>query len=392
MKKVKRNSKYYQIVLFILLSRIILVIVGVIAFTTFTFSSNSYKYNFHYPENESKYVLPFKTWDAQHYLFIAKKGYSPNNESNRFFPLYPFLINTVSRMGIPLLVSAYGLSMIFSLGSAVVLYKLVMRLFDNAQTATYSVVALFIYPVSFFLSLPYTESIFLFISILFFYFLETKKLPLAFLMSLLLPLTRPTGVFIILPLFLYILRMKKKSYGLSIPTFNKPLLFSLSPIYLCIGFPVIGVMLYFLIMNYYLGSPFSGISGLNSISSWNLFGVIDPLSVAKNLFLTKVSLHGFNDSIIDRLFFIFFMVMLPLVYKKMPRHYFFYTLVVGLVPLFGSFTSYTRYLLPAFPIFIVLAILLQGKNKEYFRVILIFSCALMQSLFFIMHILNYWVA
>jgi len=358
MKKVKRNSKYYQIVLFILLSRIILVIVGVIAFTTFTFSSNSYKYNFHYPENESKYVLPFKTWDAQHYLFIAKKGYSPNNESNRFFPLYPFLINTVSRMGIPLLVSAYGLSMIFSLGSAVVLYKLVMRLFDNAQTATYSVVALFIYPVSFFLSLPYTA----------------------------------TGVFIILPLFLYILRMKKKSYGLSIPTFNKPLLFSLSPIYLCIGFPVIGVMLYFLIMNYYLGSPFSGISGLNSISSWNLFGVIDPLSVAKNLFLTKVSLHGFNDSIIDRLFFIFFMVMLPLVYKKMPRHYFFYTLVVGLVPLFGSFTSYTRYLLPAFPIFIVLAILLQGKNKEYFRVILIFSCALMQSLFFIMHILNYWVA
>jgi hypothetical protein len=58
----------------------------------------------------------------------------------------------------------------------------------------------------------------------------------------------------------------------------------------------------------------------------------------------------------------------------------------------GTFMSYSRYLLLPFPIFIVAAMLLRRPHWTYVRAALLYFMVMLQSLFLVMHALNYWVA
>lgn len=384
----KRNNFIFLVAIFFGL-KIIMLFTGAIAFSQLPYSQEGYKNNFHFPENEPKYITAFKTWDAQHYLFLSEAGYQKDQESNRFFPLYPLLINIISRIGLSNLLSSYLLSSFFSFGCIFLLFSLTKKIFADESIAFSSVFLFLAFPSAFFLSLPYTESLFIFLSLLFFYLLEKNKKLASFAASFLMPLTRPTGIFIEVPIFFFALYQKKKK--LQIPTFNRKISFAFPASLFGLLFPLAGIIVYFLIMAYFLGDISIGIKGLNSQSSWNIANVFDPFSLLKNLVSPPYILHSFQKSVLDRIFFIFFLGMLPLVWKKLPRHYFYYTLVTGMVPIFGSFTSYTRYLLPAFPIFMALSFYLRGKLGNFYYLTL-FMFLFLQALLFVMHILNYWAA
>ncbi len=387
-----KRSNLLKILLVLLLIKAALFLIGATAVSILPFSNEGYRNNFHYPENENKNVLPFKTWDAQHYLYLSERGYNTGQESNRFSPLYPLLIFLVSKTGMPTLWSAYILSTVFSLLSALLIFLLAKKIFAKDSVGYFSVIFLFSFPSAFFLSLPYTESLFLFLSMAVFYFLEDRKYVPLFIASLLLPLTRPTGIFIIVPIFIYLVTKKIKVNKIFLPTFNKKIALKFSFHYLLLLAPLVGALAYFLLMKYFLGDSLAGIKGLSMLSTWNIANVIDPFGLLRGFLSGPYVLHGFQSSIIDKMFFVFFLAALPFVYRLMPRHYFYFTLAIGLVPLFGSFTSYTRYLLPAFPIFIMLAYHLSEERKIAFRYSLIFAFISLQTLFFIMHILNYWAA
>ena len=380
-----------KIIYILFLSRILLLIIGCIVLLKFTFSAQNYSGNFHYPLHENAYILPFKTWDAQHYLFLADHGYIPGQESNRFFPLYPAFIFTLTIFIRNSLISSYILSFIFCVGSVVTLFNLTEKLFPKRNIAFLGTLFLLAFPTAFFLALPYTESLFLFLCLQFFYRMETKKNRTALFCLLLIPLARPTGIFILVPCLYYLVNNPNIRY-FYVSTFNKPLKIPFVRNLLLIIVPLLGISIYFLFHKLVLGGAFEGLNGINSIASWNPINILDPGSLIRNLVAVKLQWHGFQNSLLDRAFFIFFLLLLPVIYKKMPRQYFYFALVMGLVPLLGSFTSYMRYLLPVFPIYIVLADILKKQKLLIIRILVFSIFIALQALLFGMHILNYWVS
>lgn len=102
-------------------------------------------------------------WDAVQYLKIAQEGYVGTGEDRFlivFFPLYPALVAILRTVVRDYLLSAFIVSGIASVAAALVLRSLV-RLDQSERTAQLAVLFLFIFPTSYFLHIPYTESLFL---------------------------------------------------------------------------------------------------------------------------------------------------------------------------------------------------------------------------------------
>jgi hypothetical protein len=128
------------------------------------------------------------------------------------------------------------------------------------------------------------------------------------------------------------------------------------------------------------------------ISNMQLINIFHPDIFLKNLFSPLPAGHVYLNSGIDRGFFIFYLISLYFIYKKLDKTLFLYALAFGTLPLFGSFMSYARYVLLVFPIFMVSAVMLQPKKyRNYLYGILVLSI-LAQTIFLFMHALNYWVS
>jgi len=102
-------------------------------------------------------------WDASNYLKIAETGYTAIGEDRFlivFFPLYPLLIAVTSFFTRDYLIAAFLVSAIASVAAGSVLRELV-RIDHSEKIAQHAVLFLFIFPTSYFLHIPYTESLFL---------------------------------------------------------------------------------------------------------------------------------------------------------------------------------------------------------------------------------------
>jgi len=102
-------------------------------------------------------------WDATQYLKIAQNGYTAVGDDRFlivFFPLYPLLVAVGKLVTGDYIVSAFVVSGIASIAAALLLRKLTLLDYGE-KTARLAVVFLFIFPTSYFLHIPYTESLFL---------------------------------------------------------------------------------------------------------------------------------------------------------------------------------------------------------------------------------------
>ena len=106
------------------------------------------------------------------------------------------------------------------------LYRLLARESDP-DTALLSVFLLLAFPVSYFLTAVYSESLFLLLIVLFFYCLRNQKFFLAGIAGLFAALTRSVGLFLIIPLgmelFRYLRSSQRKSILLYLPLLLIPL-------------------------------------------------------------------------------------------------------------------------------------------------------------------------
>lgn len=106
--------------------------------------------------------------DAGWYLSIVEHGYEKRpfdtqTQANwAFFPLYPKLCRALADLGIPAWIGAILLSNIFFLLALAQTWRWVRRLRDE-QTATRAVLCIAFWPTAYFFSLPFTESLFLFL-------------------------------------------------------------------------------------------------------------------------------------------------------------------------------------------------------------------------------------
>jgi hypothetical protein len=110
-------------------------------------------------------VTGWERFDALWFLRIASGGYVDGDGSAVFFPLFPLLIRAFTPLlgGHPL-AAAFLVSHAAAFGSMVALYFLTAGEFDE-RTARRTVLYLALFPTSFFLLAPYSESLFLLLAL-----------------------------------------------------------------------------------------------------------------------------------------------------------------------------------------------------------------------------------
>jgi len=140
-------------------------------------------------------------WDSVWYLSIAQSGYDGRSALTAFFPLYPVSIQAAaggSQSPALLLLAAYAVSAASFVVALTLLYRLV-ELELGARYARPVLALVALWPASFFFSAPYSESLFLALSIGTFYTARTGRFGLAAALSAGATATRPTGLLLLLP-------------------------------------------------------------------------------------------------------------------------------------------------------------------------------------------------
>ncbi|MEW6085929.1 MAG: mannosyltransferase family protein [Chloroflexota bacterium] len=118
----------------------------------------------------------WRRWDACYYLGLAGGGYVERPGSAGFFPLYPLFIGFIHRLsGATLEFSAFVVSSTASLLSVLVFYKLGRTIKDDHTFAMRSVLALLIFPTSFYFFAIYAESLYLLFALLGTYLILRKN-------------------------------------------------------------------------------------------------------------------------------------------------------------------------------------------------------------------------
>jgi hypothetical protein len=135
-------------------------------------------------------------WDASYYLNIAKNGYAAAPYAAGFFPLYPALTFGLSRItGMAPEWAAVLIAQLSYLAAILAFYKLARAVQDDHAYALRCVLALVLFPSSFFFIAGYAEPLTLFFSVLAVYW--TLHKPAAYLrfglMACLASATRPVG-------------------------------------------------------------------------------------------------------------------------------------------------------------------------------------------------------
>lgn len=208
-------------------------------------------------------------WDAASYLHVAQNGYSALGESRFFivyFPLYPSLTALFQTILRDYLISAFAVSTVASIALGLVFRKLV-KLDYSERVAQYSVLFLFVFPTSYFLHIPYTESLFLALSVGCFYAARQRRWLLVGILGGFAALTRINGL-ILLPAVCFEIYDEYRETKV----FNKKWLFATGiafgfSIYLAINYYVTGNALMFMVRQRehwarYFRLPYYGLRGV----------------------------------------------------------------------------------------------------------------------------------
>lgn len=145
-------------------------------------------------------------WDAVHYLNLAQTGYAGQGQGEmNFWPLFPALTRLASfftlgdLMAAGLLVSTLATAL-----AAVLFWKLVLLLFQDENLANWSVAAWIIFPSSFFLVAPFSDSLYACLALASLLCLAHKQRLWAGFFALWAGLTRTQGLLLIIPLLIEI--------------------------------------------------------------------------------------------------------------------------------------------------------------------------------------------
>jgi len=186
------------LVLFVVASRVVVVIVAVAAGSYFPQDI---------PEpagwNDGfAFIHWFARWDSGYYARIAVEGYGgPGDVSWAFDPGYPLTI-ALFRLAFPF-AGPIGVGFLISnaclLISVVLLFELTRRLFDQ-RVARRSALLLACVPGTVYLSAVYAEALFLVLLLGFFLALNDRRWPLASMLAGLAAITRPPGLVALLAL------------------------------------------------------------------------------------------------------------------------------------------------------------------------------------------------
>lgn len=305
-------------------------------------------------------------WDSVHFTAIAAQGYDAAWRT-AFFPLYPLLERGVGLLaGGNSFVAGLVVSNLAGLGMLAVLYRLVEEDFDHEQ-AWRSTLYLSLFPTAFFFAAAYSESLFLLLTLLSFYYMRRGRWWLAGLFGLLSALTRSSAVCLFLPFcYEYARQHEVTLQGFSL---SKVRINALA----CLGVPA-GIGAFALYCFYRFHDP---LAFTHAQAYWNRsmhgpwHALLDSLVVIlQRGILSFDSIHN----VLDLGACLFILALVVLVFFgpwQFPKGYLAYGLYAALMYIFclifptdGGLPlgAFSRYLLEVFPAFIMLAAL--GKYRQ----------------------------
>ncbi len=309
----------------------------------------------------SKILDMFQRFDSGWYLSIIENGYYLKGDlgivqSNiNFFPLYPLLVKILgSLIGgsniKSILFSGILLSNIFFLLSLLFIIKLVKTSGYSQEVSTRTIWYLCFFPTSFFLSSFYTEALFLFLSIILFYFAVKEKWVLIGVVGFFISITRVTGI--LAALSSVVIYMEKINWNFRKIKWN----------IIWLGLAPVGLLTFLLSILPITGklfAPFISQSAWNHILSFPWTSIFSDLNFRP--FITAI----------DQIFVLSFFVLSIICLFNLPsKSYGIYCLLSMSTFLFsGSILGASRYLLVLFPIFWLLGV--WGKNRYADRIILV---------------------
>jgi Gpi18-like mannosyltransferase len=157
----------------------------------------------------------FARWDSAMYIIIAKSGYSMDS-TLVFRPLFPATMNLGSLPLSPflyddarLIVAGFFLNAFFFLIALLIIHHLTLSLFSE-QIADTTVLLLAFCPAAIFFSAIYAEPLFLLLIALTFLLLEKGSVLGSGVSGFLAGLTRPEGVFTLIPIFIKKISQRSK--------------------------------------------------------------------------------------------------------------------------------------------------------------------------------------
>lgn len=343
------------------------------------FDKANYAANFVYPPGTVPGLFThFETWDAQHYLFLAEEGYHPGQVSNAFYPLFPFLIRVFQPLFFnSALLAGLFLANLFSILALFYLHSLVRENQDE-KTAFFACLFLAAYPGSFYMDLPYTESLFLLLAIALFYYLQKGETTKAALLAFCLPLSRPAGILMTIPLVVDSLAGKKINRW----RFDKQRLIPTAAL-------VAGFGTYLGFMQLFAGDFAEGFKEQGMfLAHHGISQVFHPLDwFCDNFIQNSYTWLGYGTGVLDRICFLGYVAALIFSWPYLKKREWFFVMVFGLVPaLSGRLSSFIRYSLVLFPLFIFAARRFRHRPAYYIAPSLV-----LQVVLALVHSLNDWV-
>ncbi len=304
-----------------------------------------------WPEPESAGYSPLEhrltaSSDAAFYIHLAFDGYHSGDRACAYYPLWPATIRLVHA-----LIGGHSVWPVFVLASLLsssgyMLLARLIRIVYGTEIARRAILLHAAAPGALFLTTIYSEPLFFLLMAGLFLALECERTAVAWICALLLPLTRPIGVFALGPLVWRALRNPRQYSRWT----------------LCVA-PLLGFLSYLGLMTLWTGNPFEGFAAEKLFpaqpSIWKIF---DLVAFGKS-FLHMGQFHRPLDSDLDRVFFVLFAGTVGATWK-LRREWFWWAVLIGVVPATSSsLMSYTRYVAMVFPIFVVWAKWLTGPGK-----------------------------
>ncbi|MEQ1619765.1 MAG: glycosyltransferase family 39 protein [Methylococcales bacterium] len=337
----------------------VVIAIGVLELKALLFLWGYSQFDFQKFPDETWYSI-WSRWDSLHYQRIAQHFYTRADLSEQDFhflshfpPGYSILMSVIHSAGPSLVVAGLIISITAAVVASCVLFELVHQDFNNRPAAFRAVVFMNIFPTAYFTNVPYSDSLYLALALVAFYFTRVSKhFNAAGFMIALAIFTRVVGIMLMPAVALALLEKYRQ----------KELSFKQMGILL---FPIAGFVLY-LYLNYIsYGNPLFFLQDSASQSHTVKLGFMpfreavttllafceQPLTLANDSFFRMTT--GWNSAFVLLTTFacVCFIRRLPLIYSVYAFSYLFFisSMTWGL--------SNARYVFAIFPLFVGLGLI-----------------------------------
>ena len=154
-------------------------------------------------------------WDADHYLGIIERWYVAEGDARLhivFLPFYPALCRALHlATGLSPFLSAEVVSNLALVGCAVAVFRLV-EMDDGADVARRAMLLALFTPMTYFYSIPYTESVFLLMTLLAVLLARRRRFAWAVAFGAMAANARVVGMAVAIPIFWELLRADREKY------------------------------------------------------------------------------------------------------------------------------------------------------------------------------------